>query len=134
MDKDSNINSLDNLIKKIIKFNIARGWGVEECSDIAKSITIESAELLEHFQWDNSHDEKHKTENKDWEEIGDEVADVFWYLVEFCDSVGLDLRKIVESKMVKNEKKYPADMFNGKHNSKFYKTQKRRYRTKNLQI
>lgn len=127
MDKQSSNNSLNNLTKRILEFNKARGW-VEECSDIAKSITIESAELLEHFQWDNSYDKKHKAENKDWEEIGDEVADVFWYLVEFCDSAGLDLKKIVENKMVKNEKKYPAGMFKGKHNSKFYLEQKRKYR------
>lgn len=127
MNKQNIDNSLEALTKKIIAFNRARGWD-EECSDISKSITIEAAELLEHFQWDNSYDGKHKTENKDWEQIGNEVADVFWYLVEFCDSAGLDLKEVVVNKMAKNEKKYPVEKFNGSHNHKFYLEQKRKYR------
>lgn len=133
MDEQSNDHLLDNLTKKIIEFNKARGW-IEECSDIAKSIVIESAELLEHFQWDESYKEIRENRSKDWEKIGDEVADIFWYLVEFCDSAGLDLKKVVESKMTKNEKKYPVEMFKGKHNNEFYMEQKRKYRTQNSQI
>lgn len=127
MDNLNNVNSLDSLTIKIIAFNKARGWD-EKCSDIAKSITIESAELLEHFQWDESYKGVPKDESKNWEEIGDEVADVFWYLIEFCDSAGLDLKKVVENKMIKNAKKYPAKMFKGKHNDKFYRAQKHKYR------
>lgn len=131
MDEQKRNDSLDKLIDKINSFKKKRGWD-EKCSDIAKSITIESAELLEHFQWDESYKEIQKNEPKDWEEIGSEVADVFWYLVEFCDSAGLDLKKIVKNKMAKNAKKYPARMFKGKHNEKFYLEQKRKYRNNSL--
>jgi len=94
-------------------------------ADSAKSVVIEAAELLECFQWDET-DKKRNPKN--WEEIGLEVADVFWYLVTFCHHAGLDLGECVEKKITHLEKKYPAKMFQGKHNEEFYQKRKRKYR------
>lgn len=118
---------LESLINNIAAFNKARGW-TPTAPDLAKSVVIESAELLEKFQWDESSKYTKNAEPKNWEEIGEEVADVFWYLVTFCKATNINLLKAVEDKIKKNEKKYPREMFNGKHNDKFYKTQKRKYR------
>jgi len=121
--------TLNNLIHKIKEFNKARGWNPTP-ADNAKSVVIEAAELLEHFQWDETDKDVKGTQPKDWVKVGEEVADVFWYLVTFCNSANLKLDGVVEDKLAKNEKKYPAEMFNGKHNDKFYKEQKRKYREK----
>jgi len=120
-----NSKKLEELINKISKFNHDRGWD-PHAQDIAKSIVLEAAELLEHFQWDGG-----KTigvEGKNLLEIKHEVADVFWYLVIFCQKTGIDLSEAVELKYLHNEEKYPAEKFLGKHNHDFYMSQKKKYR------
>lgn len=119
--------SLEELIEEIRQFNKVRGWNPEPI-DLAKSIVIEAAELLEHFQWDESDKGLKGDEPKNWEEISEEVADVFVYLASFCSTAKLDLAEAVDKKIRKNEKKYPAEMFQNGHNDKFYRTQKKKYR------
>src|SRR3972149_6539948 len=114
------MSKLDILISKIISFNKARGWTPTQV-DIAKSVVIEAAELLEKYQWDESDKNIKGIESKNYEELGEEVADVFWYLVTFCNAANIDLAEVIKDKIEKNEKKYPEDKFNGKHNDKFYK-------------
>jgi len=121
------MRKLEILIKKIIKFNKARGW-TPTASDLAKSVVIEAAELLEKFQWDETDKNGKGIKPKNWVEIGEEVADVFWYLVSFCKAADIKLEEVVKDKITKNEKKYPEEMFNGKHNDEFYKSQKKKYR------
>ncbi len=116
---------LEKLIEKIIQYNHDRGWDPHP-QDISKSIVLESAELLEHFQWDGG--KTSGIEGKDILEIKHEVADVFWYLVLFCHKTGINLAEAIELKYLHNEKKYPADMFAGKHNHDFYMAQKNKYR------
>lgn len=123
------MSKFDVLIKEIIRFNEARGWSPKQ-SDIVKSVVIEASELLEHYQWDESEKDVKGIVPKNYEEIGEEVADVFWYLATFCNAAGIDLAKVVKEKIEKNEKKYPEDKFKGKHDDKFYKSQKRKYRVK----
>ena len=125
------MSKLDVLIKDIIRFNKKRGWNSKQ-PDLAKSVVIEASELLEHYQWDDSDRKAKDIEPKNYEEIGEEVADVFWYLVSFCHAASINLEKVVENKINKNERKYRQDKFKGKHNDKFYKSQKRIYRAKKL--
>jgi len=115
-------------IDGILKYNQIRGWD-QEPEDLSKSIVLESAELLEHFQWDASSKRlKTNKKPKNMEEISHEVADIFWYLILFCHEVKIDLVEALEKKMKYNEEKYPESMFNGKHNPEFYRTQKKKYR------
>ena len=120
-------SKIEVIISKILTFNRKRGWKPLP-SDIAKSLVIESSELLEHFQWDESDKYQNEVQKKNWEEISEEVADVFWYLVTFCNASGIKLDKVVQDKINKLEIKYPSGKFKGKHNDKFYKEQKRKYR------
>lgn len=123
------MSKLDFLIKKITRFNKARGWDPKQV-DLAKSIVVEASELLEHYQWDESEKGIGGIRSKNQEEIGEEVADVFWYVATFCKAANIDLSEVVKDKIAKNEKKFPEDKFKGKHNDKFYKDQKRKYRAK----
>lgn len=115
----------EELFNKIVVYNDIRGWK-QKPSDLAKSIMIEGAELLEHFQWDETSSKS--AADKNWEEIGFEVADVMWYLVMFCDRAGINLQEVLEKKYQKNELKFPAEKFAKGGNVKFYKDQKKMYR------
>lgn len=115
---------LAELHEKILEFNAKRGWN-PSAQNIAKSVVIEAAELLEHFQWDNDEDDLKK---KNFTEIGFEMADVIWYLFNLANKLNIDLIDAISHKLEHNEQKYPAEMFNGKHNSEFYYAQKKKYR------
>lgn len=124
-----NNKKLNELFNKIIDFNHARGWTPLSPQDVAKSVVIEAAELLEIYQWDsNDRNLGSKSKPKDIEKIKAEVADVVWYIVTFCHETGINLADAVEYKLKHNEEKYPAKMFNGHHNDEFYKKRKAEYR------
>jgi len=117
-------NGLGKIAEEIKDFNQARGWNPVP-TDVAKSIVIEGAELLEHFQWEGSGS---KSQPKDWAKVGEEVADVFIYLVIFCQVANIDLIMAVMDKMRKNEEKYPVEKFRNGPNHEFYLEQKKKYR------
>ncbi len=98
------MSNLENLLERLRKFRDERDWRkYHKLKNLAISISIEAAELLEHFQWVDEIELEKKRE-----EIEEEVADVFIYLLFFCDVAGIDLIKATEKKMNKNELKYPA--------------------------
>lgn len=122
--KKLDTKKLSELHTKILEFNEKRGWN-PSAQNIAKSVVIEAAELLEHFQWDNNEEDLKK---KNFTEIGFEMADVVWYVFNLANKLNIDLVDAISHKYEHNEQKYPAEMFNGKHNSEFYYAQKKKYR------
>jgi len=119
------MDKLDELINLTIQFLEERGWNNTKSSDLAKSIVIESAELLEHFQWSESNIEKSKLSNQD---LGFEAADILFYLITFCQREGIDIHKAFKEKLAQNAKKYPTTVFDGHHDEEFYRSQKKKYR------
>jgi NTP pyrophosphatase (non-canonical NTP hydrolase) len=98
------LSDIQHLINKINKFRDERNWRqYHNPKDLAISISIEAAELLEDFQWISS-EEALKT-NK--ENIREEIADVLIYSLMMCSDLGLDVKEIVEEKLEKNGRKYP---------------------------
>ncbi len=91
------------------------------------SVSIEAAELMEHFQWTNTVEEAVKVlkdKHKRFE-IEDEIADIAIYLIDFCNLYGVDLKKAITRKIEKNIKKYPAKIVKGKMEKyTFYKSKK----------
>lgn len=75
-------------------------------ANLAKSICIESAELLECFQWSN--------DVFDLQDVKEELADVFSYCLLLADTLGLDPMDIVMKKAGKTRKKYPVEKAKGK--------------------
>ena len=107
---DSNFN---DILGKIKKFRDDRDWSqFHNHKDMAISLVLEASEVLEHFQW-KSKDEikKHIEDYK--EEISDELADVAMYLFELSDNLGINLFAAIESKLQKNEEKYPIKKSKG---------------------
>ena len=94
-------------IDRIRKFTSDRDWEqFHSPENLAKSISIEAAELLECFQWSGT--------EYDLEHVKEELADVLVYCRNMLDALGLDEDEIVNSKMEKNEKKYPVEKSKGK--------------------
>ena len=101
---------MKNLEKKIYKHLKDRGWDDQVPVDVAKSIMIEGAELLELFQWENLSLEEVKKNKEQVEEIKGELADVFIYALEMSVLLGLDTEKIILKKLAHVQKKYPAKL------------------------
>ncbi len=93
-------------IDRIRRFSEDRDWNqFHSPENLAKSIVIEAAELLECFQWsDTEYDLQH---------VKEELADVIVYTQDLLDKLGLDADEIVNMKMEQNEKKYPVDKAKG---------------------
>ncbi len=96
----------DETIERIRKFTEDRDWDqFHSPANLAKSISIEANELLECFQWDETH--------FDLDAVKEELADVLVYCRNMLDKLGLDEDEIVNAKMSKNEKKYPVEKAKG---------------------
>ena len=94
-------------INRIRKFTEDRDWDkFHSPSNLAKSIVIEAAELLECFQWSD--------EEYDLQHVKEELADVIVYSQYLLDKLGLDSDEIVNMKMTMNEAKYPVEKAKGK--------------------
>ncbi len=94
-------------LDRIRKFTEDRDWDqFHTPSNLAKSIVIEAAELLECFQWSD--------EEYDLQHIKEELADVLVYCQNLLDRLGLDADDIINMKMTQNEAKYPAEKARGK--------------------
>ena len=101
---------MEEIINKLLKFQGERDWKkFHTPENLAKSISIEAAELLEHFQWQKEYDIT---------EVGEELADVLIYYIYMADSLDLDIKEIILDKMSKNAVKYPVDKSRG--NAKKY--------------
>ena len=96
--------------KKILKHLKDRNWDNLRPADLAKSIMIEGAELLELFQWENLSLEEVKKNKRIIEEIKKELADVFIYAFDMAVLLGFDTEKIIHKKLNHANKKYPAKL------------------------
>src|SRR3989338_5586238 len=101
---------MKELEKKVKKHLEERGWDHLRPSDIAKSIMIEGAELLELFQWENLELEDIKKNSEKIEEIKKELADVLIYALEMSVLLELDTADIINKKLDHAAKKYPAEL------------------------
>ena len=98
-------------VDMILKFRDNRDWKqFHNPKDLAISISLEAAELLEVFQWSGTDVECVDKKDK----IAEELADVVNYCVLMADACGLDLDEIVQKKVELNNKKYPVEKAKGK--------------------
>lgn len=101
---------MDNLEKRINEFRDERDWRqFHNEKDLAISISLEAAELLELFQW-NSSEETIQTKRS---EIEDELADVMIYSMMLASNLDLDVEEIILNKLKKNNEKYPVEKSKG---------------------
>lgn len=90
---------MEKVIAELIKFRDERDWEKFHTEEnLAKSIMIEAAELLENYQWGN--------EWKNNVNVKEEIADILAYSLLLCEKLGLNPQEIVLEKIEKNREKY----------------------------
>ena len=96
----------DETIQRVLKFRDDRDWRqFHTPKDLAISMNLEAAELLEIFQWSGTDVECRDKLDK----IREELADVLSYCILMADACGLDMDEIVQAKVKKNAEKYPVE-------------------------
>lgn len=105
--------SLEEMKRQILAFRDARDWKqFHNPKDFAISLSLEAAEVLEHFQWKKAEEvEKYVKDHKD--DIADELADVLYWVIAMGEMLDIDLSEAFTKKMKKNEKKYPVEKARG---------------------
>lgn len=112
------MENIENLTNRIIAFRNARDWKqFHNPKDIALSLVLEAAEVIEHFQWKNGPDmEQYVKEHKT--EIGEELADVLYWVLLMSHDLDINILEALDKKMKINEQKYPIAKAKG--NAKKY--------------
>ncbi len=94
--------------EQIIEFIEERDWKkFHSPRNLVIAIGAEVGELMECFQWKSDQDIEVLVDKNDIEEVKDEIADVYTYLVSLCHSLNIDLEESVRNKLEKNKEKYP---------------------------
>ena len=100
----------DETIRRVIQFRDDRDWKqFHTPKDLAISMNLEAAELLELFQWSGTDLECAEKREK----LRKELADVLSYCILMADVCGFDLDEIMNEKVIKNEAKYPVEKARG---------------------
>ena len=96
-----------NMIAALVEFRNDRDWAqFHNPKDLALALSIEAGELYECFLWK-------KAEDANRDKVAEELADVFAYALLLAHEMNLDVEKIVQEKIQKNELKYPVDKAKG---------------------
>lgn len=105
---------LADLTARVLRFRDERDWKqFHNPKDMAVSLALEAAELMELMQWRNGADlEAHLATRR--EAMADELADVLGWVLLLAHDHGIDLARAFEDKMLKNERKYPLDKARGR--------------------
>lgn len=96
---------MKKIVEELKEFNRQMDWDqFHTPENLAKSISIEAGELLECFQWNNDYD---------FQDVCDELADVYSYVLMMAEAIDVDLDEIALAKLEKTKKKYPVEKFKG---------------------
>lgn len=107
------METLDQITERIRRFRDERDWmQFHNPKNLACSIAIEAAELLEHFQWKTPEESSNHASQRR-EDISAEIADVAIYLIELADNLDIDLLAAINRKLDLNETKYPIEKSKG---------------------
>ena len=108
------MNEIKKLTRKINKFVNERDWKkFHNHKDMAISLLLEAAEVLEHFQWKSSSKDINNYVKEKKEDIAEEISDVAIYLFELADNLKINLAEAIEKKLKKNAVKYPVEKARG---------------------
>ncbi|MBT3602443.1 MAG: nucleotide pyrophosphohydrolase [Candidatus Latescibacteria bacterium] len=105
-DQETTVDDLREAVKKFVS---ARNWeGFHNPKNLAMSIAIEAAEIMEHFQWGTIEEGKAlMTGDEARAEVADELADVMIYCLSFANATGIDVSEAILKKLARNEGRFP---------------------------
>jgi NTP pyrophosphatase (non-canonical NTP hydrolase) len=99
----------NDLLAELLRFRQKRNWEqFHKPKDLAISLSVEAAELLEIFQWKTNEEVTALIASESKQRIQEEMADVAIMLSYLCHDLDIDLNSAVRSKLEKNEVKYPV--------------------------
>ena len=112
-DAETTVAELRALVRNFVD---QRDWRQFHApKNLAMSLAIEAAELMEHFQWISTEKSREiAAEPGQLSEVSDELADVLCYALAMANQLEIDLSAAIRCKMMKNEEKYPAEEFRGR--------------------
>jgi dCTP diphosphatase len=106
LDTDTTIAELRQAVQQFV---IARRWQhYHTPKNLAMSIAIEAAEIMEHFQWSTNDDgAKLRHDLATRTKVADELADVLIYCLSFANQADIDISTVVRTKLERNEQRFP---------------------------
>lgn len=113
-DTQTSVADLRNLVAQFVT---ERNWQQFHApKNLSMSLAIEAAELMEHFQWIGVEESRQlKNDPQTLAEIGEELADVLAYALALANELDVDVATIMQDKMAKNARKYPAEEFRDRY-------------------
>lgn len=108
--------TLADLREAIHRFVDARDWyEYHTPKNLAMSIAIEAAEIMEHFQWSTvAEAQAFMADPESRAEVADELADVMIYCISFANATGVDISQAIRAKLARNEHRFPVDAVRGR--------------------
>jgi len=108
------MSDIKKLTQKVVEFRDARDWKqFHNPKDLALSLTLEAAEVLEKFQWKSEKEiEEYIKTNR--EDIGEELSDVLYWVLLASHDMNIDIVDAFEKKLEQNKKKYPIEKAKGR--------------------
>jgi NTP pyrophosphatase (non-canonical NTP hydrolase) len=112
-DEKTTIEELKTLVRDFVA---DRDWtSYHDPKNLAMSIAIEAAELMEHFQWLKTEElAEAAADPQTRQAIEEELSDILAYVLSFANAMKIDMSEALTAKMEKNAIKYPADVYRGK--------------------
>ena len=112
--------TLANLREAVRRFAAERDWEqFHSPKNLAMGLAVEAAELMEHFLWVEGESSRQIIHDKaGLEKVADELADVAVYLLNFANTLDIDLSEAILAKIAKNALKYPAEKYKGRYTLK----------------
>lgn len=115
-DDATTVAVLRDLVRR---FGEERDWGPFHApKNLVMGLAVETAELMEHFLWiENAESRTVADDPERRTAIGEELADVFAYVLNLSNSLGIDLSEALVAKVAKNAIKYPVEKYRGRHSA-----------------
>ncbi|MBT8071857.1 MAG: nucleotide pyrophosphohydrolase [Gammaproteobacteria bacterium] len=104
---------IQTLKQQLRDFADSRDWDqFHSPKNLAMALSVEAAEIVEHFQWLTQEQSRNLSQDK-LDEVASELADTFIYLIRLADKLDIDLLSAADAKIELNGNKYPVDRSRG---------------------
>ena len=109
--------TIAELKEAVAAFIAARDWqSFHTSKNLAMSIAIEAAEIMEHFQWGSIEEGQELIKDPAARaEVADELADVLIYCLSFANQAEIDVSEAIRAKLARNEDRFPAAKYRGNY-------------------
>ncbi|MEM8843809.1 MAG: nucleotide pyrophosphohydrolase [Pseudomonadota bacterium] len=109
----SESSEVQELMLELKQFAVERDWEqFHSPKNLSMALSVEAAELLEHFQW-STEDSSYQLDEKKKQLVSHEMADIFIFLLRICERLDVDLIAATKEKIAINHHRYPTEKVKG---------------------